>query len=79
MPKDYTEEIKKILQQRAPERFSEVHQIEWVENPRGHYAVFFAKDKNWEKSMVRIRHYPDFTEPRLHVYPGLGDYGPIRK
>jgi hypothetical protein len=79
VPKDCIEDISKILQQRAPGRFSEIQQIEWVENPRGSYAVFFAKDKEWKKSMVRIRYYPGFAEPRLHVYPGLGDYGPIRK
>lgn len=79
MPVDYSKQLEGILARRAPDRFGPLHQVEWVVNPRGNYVVFLTTDSKADDRPTRIRYYPDFTEERLYIYTGFGDYGPIRK
>jgi len=77
MPKDYQPALQAELERLAPGRFKDLHQVEWVANARGNYAVFLAVDTKYDDRPVRIHFYPEFTEPRLHFTVGFADYGQV--
>ena len=69
--------LKAALEAGAPNRYTAVEPIRSVQSRRGDYHVFFSRDRENDLP-VRIRYYDGFSEPRLHIYPGWGDYGPMR-
>lgn len=75
---DFSRELEEVLARRAPGRFEGLRQVRVVDSDRGRYALFFGYDREAEVP-VRISYFPDFTEERLHIYPGLGNYGPMRR
>lgn len=75
---DVTTTLRSILEKGAPGRYVELEPIRAVANSRGDYFLYFAHDSQSE-GPVRIRYYDDFEQPRLHIYPGWGDYGPLRR
>jgi hypothetical protein len=76
---DFTAEAVGHLETRAPGRFRDLVQVRVVGNVHGRYAVLLGYDSAEDMKPVRVRYYPDFTEPRFHIIHGWGEYGPVRK